>query len=192
MGKSLIIKGADFSANGFKYGVETKVYNTWYDKDGIATPVTALPLTDKSRGIYYMVDTSSGNNYRIVKSEWGDYLITGFLDVEGYDSLTYKGYVPFTNSIANRGICALAFFDRAESNPNIPIWFAANNDSAGSLTVGGANGKCAYLIGEGGVKELTIDIPQGAKYVVATVRRDSENMITEASITLKRVVKQNG
>lgn len=154
MGKSLIIKGADFSTNGFTYEYDSTVVKKLYYKGtgqgSLVEDVNVWPVADADgKGFYNL---AHDNNYTLLLS--------------GANCLAFKKYPvgDYTN-VKVRTVAALGgdyvILACLDSNEKLLGGFVTTSPSySGSIVltpVGEANG----------YREFEMDIPEGTTHVIA-------------------------
>lgn len=185
MGKKLVIKGADFSENGFVYEIVKKEITSLYDKEGNLVTQSSEYLS--ANGWYYYEQTVDGvlkntgyNNASTIalcttqKSGGGDV----FVDVEDYtdaEIITRCNLGP-VSIIA--GVAVLFFLD---STYNIIGGFSTGDSLDGCVNVGASDT----------LRTFRQKVPAGCKYCVASVFTSSANAATifdDFKITLSKKV----
>lgn len=154
MGKSLIIKGADFSTNGFTYEYESEVVKKLYYKGtgqgSLVEDVNVWPVANADGRIFY--NSAHDDNY---------YMLTS-----GVNCLVFKKYpVGDYIKVKVRTVCALGgdyvILACLDSNEKLLGGFVTTSPSySGSIVltpVGEANG----------YREFEMDIPEGTTHVIA-------------------------
>lgn len=183
MGKSLIIKGADFSANAIeRISVVTKEYNKLFQVNNADTSTlynageveyANLPTLDYKKGVYLKVDISSTSG-EVVGANYGKSAVTEFIDVEDYTSVSITGSCGASGSGA---ILLLAFYN--SSKKLIHALGCSTNLINGNIT---------KIIGEtftGTLNDVTI--PEGTKYI-RSCQQGNVPLANEFKITLKKEV----
>lgn len=159
MGMKMIIKGADFSENGFTYEVVEKVITTLKKADG--TEFTLPQELEKSEGVYFYEDTGktlkNGSNLANAASTSKFNETENFIDVEDYTDAT----ITSANNVTPAGVvagAAILFFLDSDKN----LIGGISNAKVGSDTLTEAVGQSAQL------RTFTRKIPANCRYIVCT------------------------
>lgn len=161
MGKKLVIKGADFSANGFHFEIVKKEVTKLVKKDG--SEVSQGDTIDKADSVYYYEQANKG--YLAAGSNFGGAVSTSSsfaaggavdIDVEDYTDaeVTSTLVIPGQSSIA--GVAIMFFLD---SSKNIIGGFSTGDSVKGCQNVGASDTE----------RTFSMKIPARSKYVVCTV-----------------------
>lgn len=155
MGKSLIIKGADFSKNGFTYEYETKEVNTLYYKgNGVATLVVnenEWPVEQVDGKVWY--NSKHDNTYTLLPNCENSCVLKSY-PVGDYTNVKVR------TVCANRGDYVILGCVNAD-NKLIGGFVTTSPSYSGSIVltpVGHADG----------YREFEMNIPEGTVNVIAT------------------------
>lgn len=154
MGKKLVIKGADFSENGFVVEIVKKEITDLYNRSGglVETTTTAAES-------FYFYEASNGNlggggnlagQMITRKGEFG-----ADIDVEDYTDAeiqTRQGQGPI-GSVAGVGVM---------------FFLGANRQIIGGLSTGNSQRGCTNVGASFEQRTFSMKIPAGAKYVLCT------------------------
>lgn len=160
MGKSLIIKGADFSKNGFTYNYETLDVSTLYYKGtgqaSLVQNANVWPVSNTDGRSFYATD----NTYSLVSNS------LNCLVFKPYPIGDYKRVKIRTVANLRGRYVILAFLD---SNSNILSGFCTTSlEGETPLTPVGK---------EAGYREFEMDVPEGAVSIIGGFYED-ENGLT--------------
>lgn len=179
MSKKLVIKGADFSANGFSLRSETEQTTDLFLDDG-AQYVYGSAIASGS-GVYFYE-----RNNAVVKGNYANYATNphrvsdqSIIDVEDYTKVTYQGRLSLYSAPNNIYLLYIGFLDSSRNLIggvcNAPI---------------GAEGFTSECIGpSSSVIEFTRDIPSGCKYIIASCQVGNTSVEGESfKLTLSKEV----
>lgn len=176
MGKKLIIKGADFSANGFHYETVKKEITALYKYDGTLAQVgDDVPGTD---GLYVYENTSGEIKY-------GSSLAGAVSTKSGYDgdNIEVEDYtdaeVKSVNTIAPQGVIA---------GSAIMFFLDENGGIIGGLSTGDSLKGCVNKGTSQEERTFSMKVPASAKYVVCTVRAYQGGVVPAFKLTLSKTV----
>lgn len=177
MGKALIIKGADFSANGFHYQTVRREITTLYDYTGnVKTTVADLPV---SQAVYFYEDSST--HALAVGGSLGGAVSTSnglgnrtYVEVEDYKKAIVTSRVSVGGSGVIGGLAVLFFLDE---NLNI----------VGGLSSGNSN-TCRNVGLSNELRTFEVDIPATAKYAVATMMGNETIDLSNFKLVLEKQV----
>ena len=162
MGKSLIIKGADFSANGFKYQEEVTDASTLYIKNNVVlTAENYATLSNAAEGMAAYEKTDGDFNENSILA----YTATAKADCSAFDVVRVKVRNNIFKQSTIQGAALLLFTD---VNGNIVGGFTTmpENDTSPSGVTTGAGTSTA-------LRTFEMDVPSGAKYVYSTYQGDA-------------------
>lgn len=180
MGKKLIIKGADFSANGFHYEMVKKEITTLYKFNGMAATIGEnISALDSC----YWYEKATTGELTLASSLAGavstSYNLDSLVEVEDYTDAEVKS----VNSIQPQGIvagCAIMFF--LDENKGIIGGFSTGDSTKGCVNKGASSDE----------RTFSMKVPASAKYVVCTVRAYPSNVVPAFKLTLsKHVIVQD-
>lgn len=163
MGKSLIIKGADFSANGFHYEEVVQDVSTLRIKDNVVlTAENYSTLSDKANTL--MAYENNAGSF-IEATNLIAYTATAKADCEGWEKVRVKVRSNIYPQSTIAGVAALLFTD-------------ANNNVVGGITTmsSGSTSPSGKTSGVGiadTLRTFELAVPEGAKYVYSTYRGTS-------------------
>lgn len=174
MGKSLIIKDADFSNNGFRYQEVTKTITDLYNKSGSKVTDWSVQMSLISQTIYYSEKAGAvlgvGSNYSNAAS-------TLLIDVEDYQSATVHTKCGVAAGPTVLGCAVMLFLD-------------ANQNVIGGYSTAPVGATNVISQGVGTVSVLTDftkEIPSNCKYVVCTFHgADASETFTKFKLELKK------
>lgn len=177
MGKKLIIKGADFSENGFIARDEVTDASTLYIRiDGVDTVLTpelwASSASSSSTGKSPYETTSGGFN---IGNGLFNYSACAMADCAGYDSVEVKTTVRAGGQSTISGVGVILFTDDS-------------NNIKGGITTRGANtespsGKTTGIAHMTSIEVMKLDVPDGATKVYSTWKVFSSNLISPFDAT---------
>lgn len=173
MGKKLIIKGADFSANGIQYATED--YSTLYDKSNNAVTLADWPL-ELSDGAYFAfakngTGLNKGTNYPGVLTKIA--VPEGAISVECSTNIK-TGYM--SDSVA--GFARLIFLD---SSDHIISGYASTAEQS-------QVGTTPVVATGTGYKTINAEIPANAAYICTCYTHDNGNPSPFAAATEFKLV----
>ena len=178
MGKSLIIKGADFSASGYKYTLVTEDVTTLKDYQGNTISSYAdLYNVTTSQGLYVYANdrsgttSSTGTNYAKIGA-------TDFIDLQDFQFIDYIGFCPALNN-TTMSFGLLFFYSRANLDSLIPGSYGSALNPNSGTTITDIQGPVTSL--------SDIPIPADARYVRCTQYYVS-GYTGEFKLTLKKYV----
>jgi hypothetical protein len=176
MGKKLVIKGADFSVNGFTYEVVTKNITTLYKSDGT---VLSQGETLQSSDTRYFYETTSGElkqggNISKICVSTSSSITSTFVDVEDYTHAEVTTICNINPASIIKGAAIMFFLD---SSMNIIGGFSTGDSLCGCLNKGASND----------LRTLSMDIPTGSKYVVCTYC-SATNTVEDFKLTLSKEI----
>lgn len=158
MGKKLVIKGADFSANGFTYEIVKKEVTALYDKNGNAVAMGDTVASSSSRYFYEKTETGalSEGSALVGTASTSSGLSGTFVTVEDYTDAE----VTTTNSFGPSGVIAgVAVMFFLDSTKKILGGFSTGDSIKGCTNVGTSLSE----------RTLSMKVPAGSVYVVCTV-----------------------
>lgn len=184
MGKKLVIKGADFSENGFVYEeVITDASQLYYNNEGVAAALTPeIWASMTSAQGYYATEDNNGDvlvSYGVVNCA------LAFADCTGYEKVTVKtvNFLSPQSAFSNGGAAIILF---ADSLGNV----------LGGLTTMPENGTSpsGNTTGEGvdqGYRSFECAVPEGATkvYSVFKPRYNSTSPFADASKFEMKMIK---
>jgi hypothetical protein len=157
MGKSLIIKGADFSENGFKYEEVKTTISDLYNYQGVKITDWAVQMASGSNGVYYYEKEGAllgkGTGLANIAS-------TLLIDVEDYEIANVYNMCEIGPYGIVLGVAIMLFLD---STQKVIGGFSTANIGATNVVSEGV----------GQVNTLTSfskNIPVGTKYAVCSFR----------------------
>ena len=174
MGKSLVIRSADFSEVGFKLEYVEKVVTQLYNSANEVVTNWAEQTTYALGKYYYENDA-----HQLVKAgNLEGIASTQMVDVEDYQfaQVYTKNWIGTTGSIV-LGIALMVFVD---ANQQILGGFSTANEGLGTITKG--VGKVNSMT------EFSMEIPTGTKYVVCSFTdEDAGNDLKNFKLTLRKL-----
>lgn len=171
MGKSLIIQGADFSSNGFKYTVVTKTVTDLYNYKDVKIEDWSVQMATASNGIYY---GEQANGLLFKGTSLINSASTLKIDVEDYQNATVYTQCNISGPTLIGGAVML-FLD-------------ANSVVIGGYStapVGSTEGKATGVGSLTAWTTLSKDIPSDCKYIVCTFRTFSSPSTAFANFKLE-------
>jgi hypothetical protein len=180
MGKKLVIKGADFSENGFVFELVKKEITTLYKSDGaVASPNGAIINTETRYFYEYATSgalTQGTNLSKACYSTSPD--ISGtFVDVEDYTDAEVTSICNFGPSGNIAGFAIMFFLD---SSKNI----------IGGLSTGDSQVGCVNKGASSELRTFKMSVPAGSKYVVCTFCSNASTNVGDFKLTLSKKVIQ--
>ena len=158
MGKSLIIKGADFSANGFKYQEEVTDASTLYIKNNVVlTSENYATLSSSTEGLMAYEKT---NGDFIGNSSIVAYTATAKADCSGFDVVRVKVRNNVNKQSTIQGVALLLFTDENGEILGGYTTMPENDTSPSGVTTGAGNNT--------ELRTFEMNVPAGAKYVYST------------------------
>lgn len=181
MGKNLIIKGADFSANGFLYHEVVTDASTLYMAGDIV--VTAGNFADTATATNSMLvgELTDGTLSIGGGSKYG---VSAKADCSGYEKVSVKTIPNFTPQASYYGFAVLLFTDESGN-----IVGGLTNAAAGSTS---PSGKTEGVGQSGTLTSFECAVPSGAKYVYSTFRGGATVSPFDAGSTFEMKLYKTG
>lgn len=179
MGKSLIIKGADFSSNGFKYTKVIKTVTDLYNYQNVKIEDWSVQMATPSNGVYY---SEKANAVLGKGTALNGTASTLLIDVEDYThaKVYTKCNIPYSPSAPSvLGVAIMLFVD-------------SNNKIIGGYSTANVNSSNTISEGVGAINTMTYfekEIPTGCRYVVCTFNGTNASTLFESfKLELKKYV----
>ncbi len=157
MGKSLIIKGADFSANGFKYSEVITDVSTLYIKNDEVLTADNWPTLSSSANSKFAAESTSGT---LLLGTGIAYNAYAKADCSNADKVVVKTRAAAPPQYTFYGFAIILFTDEQGN-----IVGGYTNAPIGSTS---PSGKTTPLGIDATIKEYEANVPTGAKYVYST------------------------
>lgn len=179
MGKSLIIQGADFSSNGFKYTEVIKTVTDLYNYQNVKIEDWSVQMASISNGFYY---AEKANAVYARGTSLADTASTLLIDVEDYThaKVYTKCNIPYSLSAPQiLGVAIMLFID-------------SNNKIIGGYSTANVNSSNTISEGVGAINTMTYfekEIPTGCRYVACTFNgTNASTLFTSFKLELKKYV----
>ena len=174
MGKKLVIKGADFSENGFVYELVKREITTLYNTNG-ATVATGDSVQAADSVYYYEHTNGSLQKGSGFAGACSTAYNTTYIDVEDY---TDAEIITTCNIEPYQGI----------SGGAVMFFLDANKAIIGGLSTGASSHGCVNVGYSNTEITRSMKIPEGARYVVCTAVNTSTKKVPNFKLTLSKKV----
>lgn len=171
MGKSLIIQGADFSSNGFKYTEVIKTVTDLYNYQNVKIEDWSVQMATALNGIYY-AEQANGVLFKGTS-------LTGAASTLKIDVEDYQTAIVYTQcDIAGPTIIGGAVMFFLDANSVVIGGYS-------TAPVGSTQGRATGVGSLTAWTTLSKDIPSNCKYIVCTFRTVSSPSTAFANFKLK-------
>lgn len=173
MGKSLIIKGADFSENGMRETVVTVDKSALYNKDGVQITTENRSEQGNMDASYFYISTAG--NAIVNATNVAQKIFSSKFDAEDYKTLVVKFAQVPVGTVATLGW-------------QIGIGFTDINDTPIKVYTANENATGDKVIKIGTDFSGEIDIPSGTKWIYITDVVSSNEKLSVHSVVMKKVI----